>query len=300
MTSPSLAYTDLPGELPVSYSLAAGQDVRLTSISAQYDGAGASGSFYPCASIYSQDGRLIGRYFPGQVLAAGDSAEVTFGPFLDQPSSSSTVTLPRAVWCKVTGAKSGGSAVTSPTSDTGSTLPLNSTRRTNADDVFGTGTSFVNQAPNNQSTDTCLLVMKPGEYRWVAFFELVNPSAVAPWPTQTSPNVDATAFVTPSRQSWVLPTQSAFPTNWTQPASGPPQPPVYLTSGAVGSPVTWLNYGVATVTGHGIVDDDILAGGFYGGCQLLLLNQSGGNVGISYELYVYGVTFETVARGGNF
>lgn len=55
--------------------------MQLVSVSAQYDGAGASGTFLPCLSILSQDSKLIGRYFPSQSLAVGDSGEVTYGPF---------------------------------------------------------------------------------------------------------------------------------------------------------------------------------------------------------------------------
>lgn len=76
-----LVYTDSPGALPAEYALLSGRDLKLTSSSAVFDGSGASDEFYPCLAVYSQDGKLIGRFFPGQSLEPGDQAEVTFGPF---------------------------------------------------------------------------------------------------------------------------------------------------------------------------------------------------------------------------
>lgn len=81
MARPALIYNDRPGGLPASFVLPPGFDMQLVSVSAEYDGSGASGSFLPCLSILSQDNKLIGRYFPSQTLAIGDSGEVTFGPF---------------------------------------------------------------------------------------------------------------------------------------------------------------------------------------------------------------------------
>lgn len=80
--TPALVYSDSPGELPARYRLPPGFDISLHSVSAMFDGSGASDDFYPCLSVYSQDNKLIGRFFPAQVLATGDRAEVTFAPFL--------------------------------------------------------------------------------------------------------------------------------------------------------------------------------------------------------------------------
>lgn len=79
---PTLIYTDQPGEVPATYRLPPGFDARIASVSAEYDGSAAADAFHPCLSLYSQDNRLVGRWFPSTELQAGDSAEVTFGPFL--------------------------------------------------------------------------------------------------------------------------------------------------------------------------------------------------------------------------
>lgn len=81
MARPALVYSDRPGSIPASYQLPAGFDMQLESVSATFNGAGASGTFYACLAVYSQDGKLIGRYFPAQTFAAGDSGEVTWSPF---------------------------------------------------------------------------------------------------------------------------------------------------------------------------------------------------------------------------
>lgn len=85
--SPALIFEDLPGALPAAYTLPPGFNIRLDSIAAMFDGSGAGEDFYPCLAIYSQNGKLIGRFFSAQALAAGDTAEVTFAPFLRQPAA---------------------------------------------------------------------------------------------------------------------------------------------------------------------------------------------------------------------
>jgi hypothetical protein len=81
VAKPTLIYTDAPGAVPATFRLPPGFDMQLSSISATFDGAGASGTFYPCVAVYSQDGKLIGRYFPSQTMTTADSGEVTYGPF---------------------------------------------------------------------------------------------------------------------------------------------------------------------------------------------------------------------------
>lgn len=80
--NPALIYTDAPGTLPARYVFGPGLSARLSSVSAVFNGAGAGGDFLACLSVYSQDGKLIGRFFPGSAVTAGDVAEVTFAPFL--------------------------------------------------------------------------------------------------------------------------------------------------------------------------------------------------------------------------
>lgn len=96
----TLVYADNPGSIPATYSLPADSGVRLESVSALFNGSGASGDFYPCLSVYSQDNKLIGRYFPGTALSAGDVAEVTFATFLGSSGASSSVSFSREGWFK--------------------------------------------------------------------------------------------------------------------------------------------------------------------------------------------------------
>ena len=78
---------DGPYVAPFAYKLAAGESWQALTISATWDGTSASGAFYPCCSIYTQDGKLVSRDFPSSSVAAGASAEVTYHPFLRQAST---------------------------------------------------------------------------------------------------------------------------------------------------------------------------------------------------------------------
>ena len=69
-----------PASVPVN-GIPPAQDIRLEVATATFNGSGASGSFKPCCSIYSQSGQLIART-AGSTVTAGDSAEITFLPFL--------------------------------------------------------------------------------------------------------------------------------------------------------------------------------------------------------------------------
>jgi len=76
-----LIYSDNPGGLPASYRIPPGGELTLESVSATFDGTGAAGTFLPCLALYSQDDKLIGRWFPSTQMAPGDSGEVSYGPF---------------------------------------------------------------------------------------------------------------------------------------------------------------------------------------------------------------------------
>lgn len=79
---PSLTYQDLGGSTPVSVELNPAGEFAPYSFSATFDGTSASDSFMPCAAVYSQDGKLIARMFPSEIISPGDSAEVTYAPAL--------------------------------------------------------------------------------------------------------------------------------------------------------------------------------------------------------------------------
>lgn len=97
----SLTFDEAGGAVPHEIQLAAGQDVRLESVTAEWDGAGASGTFLACLSLYSQSGQLLSRTFPAQTFAPGDDGEVTYAPPLGEGGSSpappSAVSLPSAL-----------------------------------------------------------------------------------------------------------------------------------------------------------------------------------------------------------
>jgi hypothetical protein len=76
-----LIYTDNPGAIPATFPLPAGLDLVLQSVVARWNGAGAAAAFKPCLSVYTQDDRLVGRFFPATEPAVGDTAVVTYAPF---------------------------------------------------------------------------------------------------------------------------------------------------------------------------------------------------------------------------
>lgn len=77
----ALIYADSPGPLPATYDLPPGFDVQVNSVTAVFNGAGASGTFKACLDLVSQDDKLVARYFPSTLFAVGDTGEVTYGPF---------------------------------------------------------------------------------------------------------------------------------------------------------------------------------------------------------------------------
>lgn len=73
--------TGQPAAAPFKYVVIPSQMVEPETITALFDGSAAGAAFWPCCSVYSQDGILLGRYIPPASVAAGDKAEVTYGPF---------------------------------------------------------------------------------------------------------------------------------------------------------------------------------------------------------------------------
>lgn len=82
MTKVGLIFNDAPGALPAQYVVPPTLDLQISSIVARFNGAAASGAFLPCLAIYSQDGHLVGRFHPNVEVSAGDTATVTYAPFL--------------------------------------------------------------------------------------------------------------------------------------------------------------------------------------------------------------------------
>lgn len=82
MAKTQLIFTDNPGALPASYTVPPSLDLVLQSVVVKWNGAAAAGAFLPVLAVYSQDGRLLGRFHPGTQVEAGDTATVTYAPFL--------------------------------------------------------------------------------------------------------------------------------------------------------------------------------------------------------------------------
>lgn len=82
MSSLELIGPQNPGALPDGITLSTAQDFDVVSVNAQFNGAAANSDFLPCLALYSPAGTLIGRYFPSQAVAPGDSAVVTYSTAL--------------------------------------------------------------------------------------------------------------------------------------------------------------------------------------------------------------------------
>ena len=119
MAAPSTIYTDNPGGLPATYTFPPGVDKVVEAVSVEVNGAGASGPFLACLAVYTQDNKLIGRFFPAQPFAPGDSGEVTFSQALAAGSATTPGTscqvsrIVSAASTNATVAASKGSATTS-------------------------------------------------------------------------------------------------------------------------------------------------------------------------------------------
>ena len=76
-----LIYTDNPGSLLAEYVVPPGMRLVVQSIAARFNGTAAASGFLPSLSVYSQEGRLVGRFHPRTTVAVGDTAIVTYAPF---------------------------------------------------------------------------------------------------------------------------------------------------------------------------------------------------------------------------
>jgi len=80
-TPPTVILVNGPNATPFTYTLANSEAFEPRVITATFDGSAAGAAFWPCCSIYSNDGHLLGRFIPPASVPAGDTAEVTYGPF---------------------------------------------------------------------------------------------------------------------------------------------------------------------------------------------------------------------------
>lgn len=107
-----LIYSDNPGAVPATYPVPPSMDLVLQSVVVKWDGSSAAGAFLPVLAVRSQDGQLVGRFHPGSQVEAGDTATVTYAPFL-RASSASSVELFDHFWAYGTGTATGVNAIPS-------------------------------------------------------------------------------------------------------------------------------------------------------------------------------------------
>lgn len=93
---------DAPAAAPAVYTVPGSADVELLSAFARFDGSGAAGSFRPALTFYSDAGLILARVFPGDTVTAGDTADVTFAPFLDSGSGGSSASSSIGLSARVT------------------------------------------------------------------------------------------------------------------------------------------------------------------------------------------------------
>jgi hypothetical protein len=68
------------GEAPIGYQVPGAQEIILKSITASFDGSGASGNFLPVLQIVAPNGAVLASCPVGSTLAAGASADVSWFP----------------------------------------------------------------------------------------------------------------------------------------------------------------------------------------------------------------------------
>ena len=78
------------GAAPQDWTLPDSLTMTLKAARAVYDGSAAVGSFLPALEIISDAGLPVGIYVSQTSVAAGDSADVSFAPFLRSPTAPST------------------------------------------------------------------------------------------------------------------------------------------------------------------------------------------------------------------
>lgn len=182
MALTELEYVDLPGTLPASSELAPGQALRLQSSSARFDGSGAAAAFLPCLALYSQDGKLIGRWPTAQAINPGDSGEVTFGPFLDDGQGGA----PRAAYLQGPSFIDVGAGVLD--------VPVTwETLQVSAPACIATGDAAT-QTIQNQAGDDAIFFLQDGLYLLGTLTQI----ATVPTPVPTDVRFSGTADIIPS------------------------------------------------------------------------------------------------------
>lgn len=74
---------------PEDYLLSGAASVDLLAVRAEFDGSGAAGDFLPVVQIVNEADEIM-LTFTGEKVTAGDSASITFAPFLKAAAAAST------------------------------------------------------------------------------------------------------------------------------------------------------------------------------------------------------------------
>ena len=67
---------------PLAYTVPGAAEIVLKALFASFDGTSAASSWFPCIRIVAPGGKVVGEYITDEAVAAGHSADVSFGPFL--------------------------------------------------------------------------------------------------------------------------------------------------------------------------------------------------------------------------
>lgn len=86
-------YSDAAVAMPTSYVAPGNLDMEFASVRARVNGASATGAFIVVLELLSQDGRIMGQSRIDQVFAAGDTAALTWAPFLRRRPVTSAVSV---------------------------------------------------------------------------------------------------------------------------------------------------------------------------------------------------------------
>lgn len=87
------AITIPSGTGPISYRVDGPITLSPFSAFASFNGSAAAASFRPALTILTQDGLVLARVFPSDTLAVGDTADVTYAPFLGRQDGGTTTVV---------------------------------------------------------------------------------------------------------------------------------------------------------------------------------------------------------------
>lgn len=133
-----LVYSDNPGSAPATYPLPSGLALTLESVYAEWNGTGAATAFVPCLTLLSQDNKVIGRWFPGPTIQAGDTTAVTYSPLANGAGDGIQFDVANeGDWLYVKTDGSGGPAAASITLDAFEDLELDAGRDVNVNQYGG-------------------------------------------------------------------------------------------------------------------------------------------------------------------